>query len=557
MLAARHARRAGRLPLRAAARSLCAAPPESERQQRQQQALARKQQQREQRQQQRQQQQKEQQAQGQKKKRKKKEKPVPPGPPINLPQTEFPMRANAAVREPTFLARCTTDLYAWQERERPADGPRFVLHDGPPFANGVPHMGHALNKVIKDIVNRYRLLRGDRISYVPGWDCHGLPIELKALQRLPKGSSRSSELSAVAVRKVARREAEAAIEAQREQFERWGVMGDWDHSYRTMTPQYEAGQLRVFRRMVEKGLIYRALRPVYWSPSSMTALAEAELEYNDAHCSRAVYVRFPVVGNAVVAKLQASGMGLDDCNGLSLVAWTTTPWSLVGNQALCVNPDLEYSVVRSDSRDWYVVATALLAELEEAWGGALEVKGGLRGTDMVGWECEHPLPSVGGPRPVLPGAHVTAESGTGVVHTAPAHGHDDFIVCKEHGIDPLCPIDDRGHFTEDEPAPWAGQEALGEGVSTVVSELKDAGMLVAEHDYIHSYAYDWRTKKPVLTRATQQWFADLSDLQQEATAALADVEISPPSGRKRLGGMVATRKEVRTNYSNRSQSPNC
>ena len=283
-----------------------------------------------------------------KKKNKKNKQPrrKPPGPPVNLPRTEFPMRANAAQREPDFLARCTADLYAWQERERPADGPRFVLHDGPPFANGVPHMGHALNKVIKDIVNRYRLLRGDRISYVPGWDCHGLPIELKALQRVAEGSLQHTrdDMSAVAVRSAARQEAEAAIEAQREQFERWGVMGDWDNSYLTMTPEYEAGQLRIFRRMVEKGLIYRALRPVHWSPSAMTALAEAELEYNDTHRSRAVYVRFLV--DQAPPELGASGLALEGCPGLSLVAWTTTPWSLVGNQALCIHPDLEYSVVR-------------------------------------------------------------------------------------------------------------------------------------------------------------------------------------------------------------------
>ena len=281
----------------------------------------------------------------QQKKAGQKPKPKPPGPPVNLPRTQFPMRADAARRELDYLARCTTDLYAWQERDRPADGPRFVLHDGPPFANGVPHMGHALNKVIKDITNRYRLLRGDRISYVPGWDCHGLPIELKALHRLPGDSSRSVEdIPAMAVRSAARQEAEAAIVAQREQFERWGIMGDWDRAYLTMTPEYEAGQLRIFRRMVEKGLIYRALRPVHWSPSAMTALAEAELEYNDAHRSRAVYVRFLV--QQASPKLTASGLALQDCPGLSLVAWTTTPWSLVGNQALCVHPDLEYSVVR-------------------------------------------------------------------------------------------------------------------------------------------------------------------------------------------------------------------
>lgn len=285
------------------------------------------------------------QQQAQQKKSKKKTKPKPPGPPVNLPHTEFPMRADAARRELQYLARCTTELYAWQERERPKDGPRFVLHDGPPFANGVPHMGHALNKVLKDIINRHRLLRGDRISYVPGWDCHGLPIELKAQHRLPEHSSGSIEnVSAVTVRSAARREAEGAIMAQREQFERWGIMGDWERSYLTMTPEYEAGQLRIFRHMVEKGLIYRALRPVHWSPSAKTALAEAELEYNDAHCSRAVYVRFVV--DQASPGFGGLGLELQGCSSLSLLAWTTTPWSLVGNQALCVHPDLDYSVVR-------------------------------------------------------------------------------------------------------------------------------------------------------------------------------------------------------------------
>jgi isoleucyl-tRNA synthetase len=264
------------------------------------------------------------------------------------------MRANAAVREPQFAARCTSELYAWQQQQgEDGERPHFVLHDGPPFANGDPHMGHALNKILKDIINRYKLMQGYRVNYVPGWDCHGLPIELKALQRLtstddntrckPATQQQQQHVppDAAAVRRAARAEAQSAVDAQRAQFERWGVMADWDNAYLTMSPTYEAAQLHVFRILVERGYVYRALRPVHWSPSSATALAEAELEYNDQHKSRAIFVRFEVEPST------ASGaQALETWPGLSLVAWTTTPWSLPGNQALCIHPRIEYSVVR-------------------------------------------------------------------------------------------------------------------------------------------------------------------------------------------------------------------
>lgn len=256
------------------------------------------------------------------------------------------MRANAATRELIYLPRCTSELYTWQQSQ-PVQGVQhsWTLHDGPPFANGDPHMGHVLNKVLKDIVNRYKVMRGYRVNYVPGWDCHGLPIELKALQQLQVAAPSATAadcLSVAAIRQAARAEALTAIAAQRAQFKRWGIMGDWDNAYLTMEPGYEACVLRIFRLMVERGLIYRALRPVHWSPSSMTALAEAELEYNEYHVSRAVYVSFSLEPSAPTAV-----RALETWPGLALVAWTTTPWSILANQALCIHPSMEYSVVRA------------------------------------------------------------------------------------------------------------------------------------------------------------------------------------------------------------------
>jgi isoleucyl-tRNA synthetase len=471
------------------------------------------------------------------------------GPPVNLPQTEFPMRANAAVREPTYLARCCGELYAWQQARPAANHPKFVLHDGPPFANGDPHMGHVLNKVLKDIINRYKLMRGYRVHYVPGWDCHGLPIELKALQRVIKKQKKDATLaetaasgsrwrSALAVRKAARAEAEGAIRAQRAQFERWGVMGEWDRSYYTMTPAYEAALLRVFRLMVGQGFVYRALRPVHWSPASTTALAEAELEYNDLHCSKAVYVSFPLE-----ASTAGAAHALETWPGLALAIWTTTPWSLPANQALCVNGDLEYSVVRTSKGEHLVVATSLVETLGTTWGEELSVQGTLSAADMVGWHCRHPLPTLGGGRPVLLAEHVNDSSGTGVVHTAPDHGQDDFRVGQAHGLQPLCLLDDQARFNCS-GRPWSGLMALDEDtVSLIIGALEGAGTLIASHEHIHSYPYDWRTKTPILTRATQQWFADLSELKEQALTALDKVRMVPDRSHKRLSAMVSTRKE--------------
>lgn len=291
---------------------------------------------------------------------------------LNLPKTLFPMRANAAKREPHLIPRTTTELYRWQQSSRSSEGNSFVLHDGPPYANGDLHIGHLLNKTLKDIINRYQLLKGKRIDYIPGWDCHGLPIELKALQ----GSLRT-DLSPTDIRKRARACASEAIARQSADFERWGVLADWDFSaddydgafYKTMSKEYEAAQLEVFREMILKNIVYRGRKPVYWSPSSRTALAEAELEYAD-RVSESVFISFPLkcTGTSLLEKVWTDDPKRSSSSSLSALVWTTTPWTIPANMALCVHPEFEYSIVRrrddgDGNSSHFLVATKLLRTL--------------------------------------------------------------------------------------------------------------------------------------------------------------------------------------------------
>ncbi|KAI7851172.1 tRNA synthetases class I-domain-containing protein [Circinella umbellata] len=450
-----------------------------------------------------------------------------------LPKTPFPLRANAVTREHTFRDRCTKELYPWQLKNNPKE--LFILHDGPPYANGDVHMGHALNKILKDIINRYKMLQGHKVWYRPGWDCHGLPIELKALEAIRQ---KGSELSAKEIRQLARKRALSEIEKQKKDFKSWSVMGDWDKPYRTLDRDYEIRQLRVFREMMKRGYIYRQLKPVYWSPSSKSALAEAELEYNEQHISRSVHVRFPLTQSPTV--LQDKQLG-----PIYAVIWTTTPWTLPANKAISVHPELTYSLIKIqkniETSHYIIGKDRVEAFSKEINADGIEILHEIEGKDLVGTMYNHPLWNTS--MPIIAGDHVTAESGTGLVHTAPGHGMEDYEVCQSLGIDPFSPVDDAGRFTFEAGPELQGMVAFDEGTDTIIKKLMDLSVLVHESDYVHKYPYDWRTKKPVMLRATAQWFANVEDLQKNAVAALKSVRMVPDVSIRRLEQFTISRKE--------------
>ncbi|RVE66365.1 hypothetical protein OJAV_G00106640 [Oryzias javanicus] len=451
---------------------------------------------------------------------------------VLLPRTEFPMKlvGRALVdREVQIQQECTfAQLYSWQ-RDRKAKK-TFSLHDGPPYANGPPHVGHALNKILKDIRNRFEMLRGRQVHYVPGWDCHGLPIELKAL-----GELGTSGLSPLQIRQKAREFAEGAIAQQKAAFQRWGVMADWDQCYYTFDGTYEAAQLKVFQEMHSKGLIYQDYKPIYWSPSSRTALAEAELEYNPEHVSRAVYATFALT---TLPPGVAAEEGLDD---VSLLVWTTQPWTIPANQAVCYMPNAEYSVVkRADNSQLLLIATERAASLAALLGTELRSMGTFTGSQLEGGMYTHPM-NPGVQVPLLPANHVTMAKGTGLVHTAPAHGMDDYSVASQFKLPVECMVDEEGRFTELVGPQLQGLPVLTEGTDKVISMLKERGALVLEQQCVHSYPYDWRTKQPVVIRPSKQWFINTLSLKDKAKEALQKVRVLPESARGSLLAMLDRR----------------
>jgi isoleucyl-tRNA synthetase len=459
---------------------------------------------------------------------------------VNLPKTQFEMRANAMKREPEiqkFWAE--NQIYDRLSQENP--GELFILHDGPPYANGSLHIGHALNKILKDIINRYQLLRGRKVRYVPGWDCHGLPIELKVLQNM-KSAERQS-LTPLTLRQKAKEFALATVDDQRECFKRYGVWGNWEHPYLTLKPEYEAAQIGVFGDMVLKGYIYRGLKPVHWSPSSKTALAEAELEYPEGHVSRSIYATFPVTGLSDVAK-PVLGEFLPH---LSVAVWTTTPWTIPGNLAVAVNGDLSYAVVEvsptdpPSHREFLIVAADLVERLSAILAVDLAVRATFKGQILEHTTYRHPLFERESPV-VVGGDYITTESGTGLVHTAPGHGQEDYIVGQRYGLPILAPVDDHGNFTQ-EAGTFAGLNVLGEGNQAVIDALTAAGSLLKEEPYAHKYPYDWRTKKPTIFRATEQWFASVAGFREAALKAIAGVKWVPAQGENRITPMVAERSD--------------
>ena len=458
---------------------------------------------------------------------------------VNLPQTKFDMRANATKREPEIQAIWTNaKIYATLAETN--TGAPFTLHDGPPYANGSLHVGHALNKILKDIINKYNLLKGRKVRFIPGWDCHGLPIELKVLQTLKTDERKA--LTPIALRKKAKEFALATIDAQREDFKRWGIWADWTHPYVTLDPAYEAAQIEVFGQMFLKGFIYRGLKPVYWSPSSRTALAEAELEYPEGHISNSLYAAFEVLN--LSPELQ---MPFDSFLGeLGVAIWTTTPWTLPANLAIAVNPDLVYSVVEVGANNptrfkYLLVAKERIESLATTLGTTLEPKASAMGKLLEHCTYQHPLYDRIS-EIIIGGDYITTDAGTGLVHTAPGHGQEDYIVGKKYNLPILAPVDDAGILTE-EAGQFAGLNVLKDANPAIIAAMQEAGCLIKEEPYQHKYPYDWRTKKPVIFRATEQWFASVSGFRDAALAAIDTVTWIPAQGKNRITPMVADRSD--------------
>ena len=460
---------------------------------------------------------------------------------VNLPKTQFEMRANAVKREPE-LQKFWEENQIYETLSQHNPGEIFVLHDGPPYANGALHMGHALNKTLKDIINKFQLLRGRKVHYVPGWDCHGLPIELKVLQNM-KPEERQ-KLTPLKLRYKARDFALKEVKKQCEGFKRYGIWGDWEHPYLTMQPEYEAAQLGVFGQMVLKGYIYRGLKPVHWSPSSQTALAEAELEYPEGHTSDSIYVAFEMLTAAPSVKSVLQPF----LPHLGVAIWTTTPWTIPANLAVSVNPDLTYAVVEVEnwkesfsSFQYLLVAADLVERLSATLGNQLKVQATVLGKDLEYCTYKHPLFDRESPI-VVGGDYVTTESGTGLVHTAPGHGQDDYIVGQRYGLPLLSPVDADGNYTE-EAGPFVGLNVLGEANKVIIQALTDAGALLKMEPYVHKYPYDWRTKQPTIFRATEQWFASVEGFRDEALKAIASVNWIPAQGENRITAMVSDRSD--------------
>lgn len=456
---------------------------------------------------------------------------------VLLPQTTFEMRASATQREPE-LQKFWADHQIYETLATENPGSAFVLHDGPPYANGKLHIGHALNKILKDVVNKYQLLQGRKVRYIPGWDCHGLPIEIKVLQEM--SATERQNLTPLELRRRAKQWALVQQQQQCEGFKRYGIWGDWDQPYMTLMPEYEAAQIGVFGQMALKGYIYRGLKSVHWSPSSQTALAEAELEYPEGHTSPSIYAAF-----AMVAASDASQAALSPYLGqLGVAIWTTTPWTIPANLGVAVNPDLTYAVVEVATGQpfrYLIIAQDLTDRLTTVLETALTIKATLKGAELEGSTYRHPLFDRQS-QILIGGDYVTTESGTGLVHTAPGHGEEDFKVGQRYGLPVLCPVDEKGFFTA-EAGPFEGLNVLENANPAVIEALQQAGSLLKQEPYVHKYPYDWRTKKPTIFRATEQWFASVEGFRDAALSAIADVTWIPAQGENRITSMVSERSD--------------
>lgn len=441
---------------------------------------------------------------------------------LNLPQTDFPMRGNLPQREPAILDKWEKAEIYKQVQKSKKGREKFILHDGPPYANGDIHLGHALNKVLKDIIVRYKTMAGYDSPYVPGWDTHGLPIEQQVIKKL--GLNRHA-VSVLEFRAKCKEYAQEYVGIQKEQFKRLGIRGDWDHPYLTLQQEYEAEQIGVFGEMAKKGYIYKGLKPVYWCPTCETALAEAEIDYADKKSS-AIFVKFPVKDDK----------GLFNKENCHLVIWTTTPWTIPANLAISVHPEFTYVLVKMED-DYLVVAKELLPALKQLWGSDLEEEKSFTGKQLEGVICKHPL--FDRDSTVICGEHVTLEQGTGCVHTAPGHGVDDFLIGKQYGLPVLCPVDHQGRFTA-EVEPYVGMK-VDAANEHILKDLDSAGLLVHTSKIKHSYPHCWRCKQPIIFRATEQWFASIDGFRQAALDEIDKVKWIPHWGKDRIYSMIADR----------------
>lgn len=485
-------------------------------------------------------------------------------PTVFLPKTDFPMKAGLPQKEPVILSRWQDEGIYRKVREARKGREKFILHDGPPYANGDMHIGHALNHILKDMVCRTQTLLGKDAPYVPGWDCHGLPIEWKVEEEYRKKKKNKDEVPPKEFRAECRAYAQKWVDVQREQLKRLGINGDWDNPYLTMDSQAEGTIVRELLKFAESGQLYRGAKPVMWSPVEKTALAEAEVEYEDI-VSTQIDVAFEIVESPI-----------PELVGAHAVIWTTTPWTIPVNQALAYGPEVEYVLVREtisapdapvQTGRTLLVADALWLQLGER-SGFLTDEGETfyeyerlwegKGSDLAGTICQHPMHALGGffakPRPMLPGDFVTTDSGTGLVHMAPDHGEDDFALCKAHGIEPVFAVQGDGKYRED----WGWLGGQGSVINPkfnapdgpICEALRAAGgLLAASADYKHSYPHSWRSKAKVIYRCTPQWFvpmdreAEGGTLREKATKAIADTRFVPEKGRNRIGAMVEGRPD--------------
>ncbi|PCF83354.1 isoleucine--tRNA ligase [Staphylococcus delphini] len=442
-----------------------------------------------------------------------------------MPKTKFPMRGGLPTKEPQIQQEWKEkDLYR-KMLEKNEGQPSFILHDGPPYANGSLHMGHALNKILKDFINRYKTMQGFYTPYVPGWDTHGLPIE----QALTKKGVKRKEMTTAEFRDKCQAFAMEQIDIQKKDFLRLGVNGDFDNPYITLKPEYEAAQIRLFGEMADKGLIYKGKKPVYWSPSSESSLAEAEIEYHDKR-SASIYVAFDVK--------DSKGIVADDAK---FIIWTTTPWTLPSNVAITVHPELTYVQMNVDGTR-YIIAEALVDAVAEQLGWDKEAvirEKDFKGSELEYIEAQHPF--INRISLIINGEHVTTDAGTGCVHTAPGHGEDDFIVGQKYGLEVISPLDDKGVFTA-EGGPFEGM--FYDKANQAVTELLTEKGALLKLDFItHSYPHDWRTKKPVIFRATPQWFASISKVRQDILDAIEDTKFKVDWGKTRIYNMIRDRGE--------------
>jgi len=451
---------------------------------------------------------------------------------LNLPETKFPMKAGLPNREPLILKRWQDDSLYHKMRDNAAGRPAFILHDGPPYANGDIHIGHAVNKILKDIILKSKTLSGFDTPYVPGWDCHGLPIELNVEKKVGKPGVK---VSATEFRKACRDYAQKQVDGQREDFKRLGVMAEWDNPYLTMDFSFEADIIRTLGEIVKKGHLHKGVKPVHWCVDCGSALAEAEVEYEDKK-SPAIDVRFAVIDEAAFsAASSASGSGK-----ISIPIWTTTPWTLPANQAVSLNPEYDYVLVQAgDER--LLLAEALYESALERYGMTGEVVARCKGEVLEGLLLQHPF--YDRQVPIILGNHVTAEAGTGAVHTAPGHGQDDFTVGLKYQLKVDNPVAANGCFLPDTEI-FAGQSVF-KANANVIELLKEKGALLNHVDIQHSYPHCWRHKSPIIFRATPQWFVsmDQNGLRQAALQAITETQWMPDWGQKRIEGMVEGRPD--------------